>query len=76
MVMGLGQSLHNKCIEQDGKVILQWLEELHTKWDYLDTQLMQRKVLYDNETISNKFPSHLGTIGGNIINTGSVSTSF
>lgn len=44
VVMALGHSLSEKCVEEDGKVILIWLEELHTKWNNLKTQLTQRKV--------------------------------
>lgn len=45
-VIALGQLLNDECVEEDGKVILQWLKELHAKWDDLNIQLIQRKVLY------------------------------
>ena len=47
-VTTVGQSLNNKCVEEDGVVIVQLLEELHNKWDTLNTLLTQRKVMNDN----------------------------
>ena len=44
-VVTQGQSLSDKCVEEDGEVILQWLDQLHNKWDHLNTLLTQRKVL-------------------------------
>lgn len=43
-VLALGQSLNSKCVEGDGRVISQWLEELQAKWDNLNNHLTQRKV--------------------------------
>ena len=48
VVMTMGQSLNNKCVEEDGTVIAKLLEELHAKWDHLNTLLTQRKVIHDN----------------------------
>ena len=45
VVMTTGQALNNKCVEEDGEVIIKLLEELHVKWDNLNTILTQRKVL-------------------------------
>ena len=45
VVMTTGQSLNNKCLEEDGEVIMKLLEELHIKWDNLNTLLTHRKVL-------------------------------
>ena len=54
VVMTMGQSLNNKCVEEDGTVIAKLLEELHAKWDHLNTLLTQRKVIHKNIiTISN-----------------------
>ena len=50
VVMTTGQSLNNKCVEEDGEVIIRLLEELHVKWDNLNTMLTQRKV--SNELLS------------------------
>ena len=47
VVMTEGQSLGNKCIEEDGEVLMKLLEELHAKWDNLNTLLTYRKVLND-----------------------------
>ena len=47
-VIALGHSLNGKCVEEDGVVIVQLLEELHNKWDTLTTLLTQRKVLDGN----------------------------
>ena len=52
-VIALGQLLNDECVEEDGEVVLQWLKELQAKWDNLNIQLIQRKVLYDNKTINN-----------------------
>ena len=52
-VIALGQLLNDECVEEDGEVMLQWLKELQAKWDNLNIQLIQRKVLYDNKTINN-----------------------
>ena len=43
-VMTTGQALNSKCVEEDGEVIMKLLEELHAKWDHLNTLLTQRKV--------------------------------
>ena len=44
-VMTTGQALNNKCcVEKDGEVIVNLLEELHAKWDHLNTMLTLRKV--------------------------------
>ena len=40
----LGQLLNDECVEEDGKVITQWLKELDAKWDDLCSRVMQRKV--------------------------------
>jgi len=45
VVMTTGQSLNNKCIKEDGEVIIKLLKELCTKWDNLDTLLTHMKVL-------------------------------
>ena len=45
VVMRTGRSLNNKCIQEDGKVIMKLLEELHAKWDNLNALLRHREVL-------------------------------
>ena len=45
VVKSTGQSLSNKCIQEDGEVIMKLLEELHAKWDNLNALLTHRKVL-------------------------------
>ncbi|XP_065889965.1 microtubule-actin cross-linking factor 1-like isoform X3 [Dysidea avara] len=44
VVVTQGQSLSDKCVEEDSEVILQWLDQLHNKWDHLNTLLTQRKT--------------------------------
>ena len=48
VVMTRGQALNNKCVEEDGVVIAKLLEQLHAKWDHLNTLLTQRKVFYNS----------------------------
>ena len=49
----LGQLLNNECVEEDGEVIMQWMKELHAKWDNLHARVIQRKVSIscDNKVI-------------------------
>ena len=53
-VKTLGQLLNNECVEEDGEVIMQWMKELHAKWDNLYAQVIQRKVSIscDNKVIT------------------------
>lgn len=60
-VMTMGQSLSGKCVEEDSEVIVRLLDELHAKWDNLNTQLTQRKVVNDHQAISSDLPLCLDT---------------